>query len=72
MGAILGILGVLIGIIIAGCGLWFGIDGAVDMVTLQAATFWGVFWVIVGIFIMLPVGLWCIFALGAIGAVIDE
>jgi hypothetical protein len=72
MGAILGILGVIIGLVIAGIGLWFGIDGAADMFAVSAITFWGIFWVIVGLLIMLPVGIWCIFALGAIGAVIDE
>ena len=72
MGAILGILGIIIGLVIAGCGLWFGIDGIADMAAIGAITFWGVFWAVVGLLIMLPVGIWCIFALGAIGAVIDE
>jgi hypothetical protein len=72
MGLVLGILGVVLGGIIAGCGLWFGIDAVVDMVTWQEITFWGIFWALVGLLILLPVGIWAIFGLGAIGAVIDE
>lgn len=72
MGLALGILGVAVGLIIAGCGVWFGIDAVVDMVTWQTVTFWGVFWAIVGLLFMLPIGIWAIFGLGAIGAVIDE
>jgi hypothetical protein len=72
MGLVLGILGVVLGCIIAGCGLWFGLDGVVDMITWQTVTFWALFWAIIGLLVMAPIGIWAIFGLGAIGAVIDE
>ena len=72
MGAVLGIIGAIIGIIITGCGLWFGIDAVVDMVTWQTVTFWSVFWAVIGLLIMFPIGIWAIFGLGALGAIVDE